>query len=158
MQRRSVLVVGASSMLAQHITVRLRAVDTHVWSAGRHPDNDLYLDLSAFEPPDTGTMQVDSVIHCAASFLGDSPAGMRENAKINALGAILVGEVALRVGARHIVFVSSLFAIDHPENEYFGSYGLSKQQGAENLEFALRTEWSEPHDRLAQSNRGCGRP
>jgi nucleoside-diphosphate-sugar epimerase len=60
------------------------------------------------------------------------------NAKVNALGSLRAAQMAIDAGCRQVVYLSSIFAIEHPENGYFGSYGLSKRQGEENVTLVCR--------------------
>ena len=107
-----------------------------VQMAGRDDDADVRFDLAApFAPPaNAGTFDV--VIHCAASFGGNRLDDAARNETVNAVGSFRVAELAQAVRCRHLIAVSSLSILDHPENQYFGSYGLSKKHGHENLRWS----------------------
>ncbi len=107
-----------------------------VSTAGRNGKADYYLDLDNPELEVFGDATFDALVHCAASFEGDTVDGAIRNEKINALGALYAGQLAARVLCRHVVLVSSLFAYKHEENEYYGSYAISKSHGEDNLRFA----------------------
>jgi nucleoside-diphosphate-sugar epimerase len=104
-----------------------------VKTAGRGDAADLPFDLAVpFAPPaDAGTFDV--VIHCAGTFGGNALDEAVHNETVNAVGSLRVAELARAVGCRHLISVNSISIYDHPENQYFGSYGLSKKHGHENL-------------------------
>lgn len=130
-----ILLVGGTSMIGGHLRQRL-AQGHVVVSAGRGGRAELPFDLAAIDaPPDPGG-PFDVLIHCAASFGGDRPEERVRNELVNAVGAHRVGQLAVAAGCGHIIYLSSLFGYDHPDNGYFGSYGLSKRHGQENLALA----------------------
>jgi nucleoside-diphosphate-sugar epimerase len=104
--------------------------------AGRGEEADLPFDLTVpFAPrADAGTFDV--VVHCAGSFDGDSLDEALRNETVNAVGSFRVAELARAVACRHLIAVNSISIYDHPENQYFGSYGLSKKHGHENLRWS----------------------
>jgi nucleoside-diphosphate-sugar epimerase len=132
-----VLIIGGSSMVGKRLRARLGSAYA-VSTAGRDGLADVHFDLTADTQPDNGR-QFDVVIHCAASFGGDDAKGLVANELTNSVGALRVGALAARVGCKHLVYLSSIFSYDHPDNGYFGSYGLSKRHGQENLELLCRT-------------------
>jgi nucleoside-diphosphate-sugar epimerase len=107
-----------------------------VQTAGRDPSADVHFDLAEpFLPPsDIGRFEV--VIHCAASFAGNSLEEAVHNEVVNSIGSLRALQLAQGVGCRHLIYVSSISIYDHPENQYFGSYGLSKKHGQENLQWS----------------------
>ncbi|MDR3636047.1 MAG: NAD(P)-dependent oxidoreductase [Isosphaeraceae bacterium] len=130
-----VLIVGGTSMVGRRLRAQL-APTSAVSTAGRGGGSDLEFDLAATGPvPDPGTA-CDALVHCAASFGGETPEGRARNELVNALGAFRVAELAAAANCRHVVYLSSLSGDDHPSNGYFGSYGLSKRHGSENLALA----------------------
>lgn len=108
-----------------------------VRTTGRIDDTDIFFDLIVDSEPDIEG-SFDVIIHCAASFSGNSVDDMLQNEQVNALGAIRVCRLAERVGCQHILYLSTTSSYDVPENGYFGSYGLSKRHGQENIEFFCR--------------------
>ena len=135
-QMTRVLIIGRSSMIAQRLYARLGSA-YEVTTAGRDSLADISFDLTAYTKPADG-QQFDVVVHCAASFCGNDSQGMIENELINSVGALRVGAFAARAGCKHLVYLSSIFSYDKPDNGYFGSYGLSKQHGQENLALLCR--------------------
>jgi nucleoside-diphosphate-sugar epimerase len=118
-------------MVGKRLQRRLGAMFS-VKTAGRG-DADLTFDLAApFVPPgDAATFDV--VIHCAGAFGGNTLDEAVHNETINAVGSLRVAELAQAVRCRHLISVNSISIYDHPENQHFGSYGLSKKHAHENL-------------------------
>jgi nucleoside-diphosphate-sugar epimerase len=112
---------------------RLETAGLEVVTAGRSAHDTISLSLDRKTEIDARGLRANCIIHCAAAFEPDTIQGMALNARVNAQGAFVVAALALALEARHIVYVSSLSAFEHPDNAYFGSYGLSKRQGQENL-------------------------
>lgn len=135
-QMTRILIVGHSSMIGQRLRARLGS-GYAVTTAGRDGRADISFDLTADTEPADG-QQFDVIVHCAASFGGDDAQGMMENELINSVGALRVGAFAAHTGCKHLVYLSSIFSYDKPENDYFGSYGLSKRHGQENLALLCR--------------------
>ena len=57
---------------------------------------------------------------------------------MNSIGCLRMAELALATRCRHVVYLSTISTYEHPDNQCFGSYGLSKRHGQENLAFACR--------------------
>jgi nucleoside-diphosphate-sugar epimerase len=130
-----VLLVGSTSMIGGRLRERLAPGDDVV-AAGRGGHDELPFDLAATDAPPDPRGPFDVLIHCAASFGDDRPEERVRNELVNAVGALRVGQLAVAAGCGHLIYLSSLFGYDHPENGYFGSYGLSKRHGQENLALA----------------------
>ena len=103
--------------------------------AGRDESADVHVDLAdPFVPsPEAGPFEV--VIHCAAAFGGNSLDQAVGNENVNAVGSLRVLQLAQAVQCRHLISVGTISMLDHPDNQYFGSYGLSKKHGHENLQW-----------------------
>lgn len=130
-----VLIVGNTSMVGKRLIYRLKNV-CELITAGNDKNADIYLDLSSsqidsFNFPD----KVDVIVYCSASFGGNSIDEMINNEIINSLGTLLIGRLALDTSCKHIIYLSTISVFNHPENQYFNSYGLSKKHGQENLEY-----------------------
>jgi len=130
-----VLIVGGDSMIGRRIQQRLKTLH-EVSSTSRRRGAEFFLDLFSGETHLPPHATFDCVIHCAASFEPDTFEGAARNEQVNSAGAFHVAELAVRTGCRFVVYLSSIFAIKHPDNGYFGSYGLSKHHGDENLQWA----------------------
>ena len=127
-----VLIVGSRSMVGRYLQQRLgrRCV---VRMAGRDDSAALHVDLTAPFMPPADLEAFDVVIHCAASFGGNGLDEAMRNEAVNAVGSLRVAELARAVRCRHLIYINSISSYDHPENQLFGSYGLSKRHGHENL-------------------------
>jgi len=132
-----ILIVGSRSMVGRRLQRRLSGRFS-VQMAGRDESADLYFDVSGpfVPPPKVGDFDV--VIHCASSFGGDSLDEAVRNEVVNAVGSLRTAELAQAVRCRHLISVNSISIYDHPENQYFGSYGLSKKHGHDNLVWCCR--------------------
>lgn len=130
-----VIIFGPGSMVAGALMPRLRG-HAQIFTIGR-TGADLRVDLSE-DTQETIAEAYDAAVICTASFGGDDPTEMILNAKVNALGSLRAAHLAIQAGCRQVIYLSSLFAIEHPENGYFGSYGLSKRQGEENVALLCR--------------------
>lgn len=99
-----------------------------VRTAGRDGRADYPLDLMGVPPQVEGTP--DCIINFIAYF-GDDPL---QAEVVNTASLIAAKRIAQATGCRHIVDISSIFASRHPDNQYFGVYGLSKAHGSELLQ------------------------
>jgi nucleoside-diphosphate-sugar epimerase len=133
-----VLVVGSRSFVGRRVAERLRAAHS-VETAGRDASAELHLELGApASLPAAGGRRYDAIVHCAASFEPSTPAGMLRNELVNAVGALEVGELAVRTGCRQLVLLSTVSVFDEHEGRLGDSYALSKRHGQENLELLCR--------------------
>ncbi|HOX29416.1 MAG TPA: NAD(P)-dependent oxidoreductase [bacterium] len=89
-------------------------------------------DVSDFSSLDGALPDFDLLVHCAASFAGDTPEGIAQNESVNSTGALNACRLAASSGCSRVILISSISAIRHPDNEYFGSYALSKLHAEEN--------------------------
>jgi nucleoside-diphosphate-sugar epimerase len=135
-EKTKVLIIGSNSMVGQRIQERL-GIAYSVFTAGRDSYADVNFDLTKDTNQANG-QQFDVVIHCAASFSGNDAQGMIANELTNSVGSMHAGNFAMHAGCKHFVYLSSIFIYDHPNNGYFGSYGLSKRHGQENLDLLCR--------------------
>lgn len=137
----NILVVGSSSMVGKRVIKRLKKNEVNnVYTAGRDEnDADIFIDLQKMEPKImSNNLNVDVIIHCAASFSGDDVDGCIKNGIINTIGTIRIAELAIKLKCKKIIYVSTIFSYKHVDNEYYGSYGISKKHGAEYLELICR--------------------
>jgi nucleoside-diphosphate-sugar epimerase len=124
-------------MVGRRVQGRLRQ-RCDVKMAGRDDGADVCFDLTAPFVPPMRAGRFDVVIHCAAAFGGNSLDEAVGNETVNAVGSLRVVELAQAVQCRHLIAVTSISMLDHPENQYFGSYGLSRKHGDENLRWGCR--------------------
>jgi len=133
----NILIVGSRSMVGRRLKRRLGGPFA-VRTAGRDGTADIQFDLAAEFVPPRNIDAFDVVIHCAASFGGDGLDEAVGNEVVNAVGSLRTVQLAKAAGCRHLISINSISMYDHPENQYFGSYGLSKKHGHENVLWACR--------------------
>ena len=132
-----IVIIGNTSMIAKRIRRQLDEMGT-VLMAGRNTEADVHFNLEGPNAFDQRIGQVDVIVHCAASFEGNALESATQNESVNALGALRVAQWARDARCAHLIYLSSVSLYDHPQNGYFGSYGLSKRHGQENLDWACR--------------------
>jgi nucleoside-diphosphate-sugar epimerase len=128
----NILIVGHRSLVGKRLITNLGNKYKLVL-AGRNPGSDIPFDLLD-DADDLATVpKCDALIHCAASFCPDTMEGAEINERTNSVGCFHVLKLAERAGCAHIIYLASIFSVQHPENEYYGSYGISKSHGEDNL-------------------------
>ncbi len=70
---------------------------------------------------------IDIIVHAAAAVDGD----YEQLFRANVLGTLNICKLAAAKNVSHLVHLSSLFAIDHPQNGYFNKYGKTKKLSEE---------------------------
>lgn len=131
------VIIGSTSVIARRLRNHLADLGP-VRMAGRDKGAEVQFDLAEEYAPDPHREGTDVVIHCAGAFEGNEPAAAVRNELVNSVGALRVAQLVRDTRCQHLVYVSSVSIYDHPQNGYFGSYGLSKRHGQENLEWACR--------------------
>jgi nucleoside-diphosphate-sugar epimerase len=123
----TLLIVGGTSTLGWALK---KMLSTHhiVLTAGRN-NCDVELDLSTDDMPLLPS--VDVVIHTAASFSGKNDIDFYNTAKVNMLGTLKVCQMARQAGAKHVVYISSMFASVSTDAPSLNIYGLSKKHAEE---------------------------
>ena len=136
---KSVVVLGATSMLGGEIVRQLSAKGIEIIRAGRHPDNDIVVDLDSGDAPTFRILhKADALIHCASAFGGDNPDGIRENLSVNVAGCAQVLDMVQHTGVRKIVYAGSLFSDPLIEPDIpLGAYGFSKGEAERILEWGM---------------------
>lgn len=132
-----ILVVGHTSFVGRRLITRLAESHTII-RVGRDAKADISLDLSDGSHFPADIPKADVIIHTAASFAKDTIDGFLANELINSVGAIKVVELARRAECQQLIYLSSISCYNHPSNQYFSSYGLSKKHAQENLELLCR--------------------
>lgn len=129
-----ILILGGQSVIGQYLQEKLKKY-FFVQTAGRSAENDYRFDLLE-DNLDKKLCEntYDVVIHCASSFGNDSWQGFIENQKTNCLGSLTVAKLLLEVQCQRLLFLSSISSYNHPDNQYYGSYGLSKKHAHEILQ------------------------
>lgn len=135
---KSAIVVGASSMLGQELSRQLVNEGLEVITAGRQPSSDIKIDLGTEQPPVfSRPYKADILYHCASAFGGDSPAGLRENFRVNVGGCLQTLEIAQETGVQKIVYAGSGFSDSTFSSDPMGGYGFSKAEAERILEWGI---------------------
>ncbi len=136
---KSALIVGANSMLGRNLIDILTANGVDVLTAGRFSTADIYLDLhDGLSQPISKNIQADIVFHCASSFADDSWEGIRENYQVNAAGCLWVLELVESLGSEALIYAGSLSSNEKLDPGHFSSYGFSKSQGENILDWGMK--------------------
>lgn len=126
----TLLVIGASSTVARAVLPQLAA--THkVITAGRR-DCDVYCDVTKNVSIPKG---VDAIINFAAAFKDETDEDFERAVQTNVLGTLRICEAAHTAGIKHVVHISSIFALLKKGEPNFKLYSLTKRQGDELAEF-----------------------
>jgi len=130
-----ILITGNTSALSKRL-FNYFSLDHEVLLTGRDGNADIYLDLLEIDNIPTELPEtIDIIIHCIASFKSNSIIDAMENELINSVGTFKIMHIAHETKCKHIINISTLSVYDHEDNDYFGSYGLSKRHGQENLKY-----------------------
>ncbi len=132
-----IVIIGNRSMIAKRLGSHFDGLAT-VQMTGRNAEAEVQFDLESNYAFDERIGRPDVIVHCAASFRGNEMEGAAQNELVNAAGAFRVAQLARDTKCAHLIYLSSTAIYDHPQNEYFGSYGLSKRHAQENLDWACR--------------------
>lgn len=125
-------------MLGKEIAGQLREKGCIVISVGRALHNDIRFDLTGiFEPDACKGLQADALVHCASSFEGDDVVGARTNFATNTMGCLNVLALMQTLSCRYCCYAGTVTSYDDFEPERMNSYGLSKAQGEEILEWGM---------------------
>lgn len=131
----NIIITGDTSALSKVLKKNLET-SRRVFLTGRNENAEIYLDFCNYEEfPTNLPDSADVIIHCAASMNGNDIRGAIQNEAVNSIGALKVAEIAEHVHCKHVIYISSI-SVYEQDNDYFGSYGLSKRHGQENLKFA----------------------
>jgi nucleoside-diphosphate-sugar epimerase len=136
---KSALVIGANSMLGAQLVKALSTKGIDVLTAGRSPAADIYFDLrDGFLGGLPENIYANVVFHCAASFEGDSWEDIRDNYQVNAAGCSWVLELAKHLHTEVIIYAGSVSSAEESDPANISSYGFSKRQGEDFLEWGMR--------------------
>jgi len=130
MERPTVLIVGAGSMLGSSLRRLLEQQDVAVVATGRTQGDVLY-DLASLAPPPPIRSKLDAVFVCAAAFGDDSWENCITNAQVNATAMFRIAEWAATAGCKSVIHASTISA-HQPDS----SYGLTKSLGEQILQWA----------------------
>lgn len=127
--KKTILVVGANSTLAKAAMPVLAEGNTII-SAGRH-GCEVYVDLAKEITIPDG---VDVIVNFAASFGGDKDEEIVEAINTNILGMARLC-MAAKDRAKHIINISTIFALFDETSPGYSSYSITKKQGDETALF-----------------------
>jgi len=122
----TLLIIGASSVVAQAVIPRLRK-DYTIITAGRQ-ECDVKCDVGEGV---SIAKAVDAVVNFAASFGGADGLDAVEAARVNVLGVARICEAARKAETTQVVLISSIFAALPEDDPQFSLYALTKRQGDE---------------------------
>lgn len=135
---KTVAIIGIDSMLGGELDRQLRKKDCSIISVGRALHNDIAFDLTrTFDTASCKGLRADALIHCASSFEGDDPIGSRVNFCSNALGCLNVLLVMQALSCKSCCYAGTVTSYDDFEPGRMNSYGLSKAQGEQILEWGI---------------------
>lgn len=132
-----VLVVGGASSVGSALKAALSA-SYEVVTAGR-TGCDLPFDLTWPLEQMALPRDVDVIIHAAAHFGGKTAADIVAAEEVNVLGTLKLCQAAADTRARHVVFISSIFASLPRESEHHSIYSLSKRHAEDVARFVCTT-------------------
>jgi nucleoside-diphosphate-sugar epimerase len=124
-----VLVAGASSTLASTLIPELQQF-AQVVTAGRNgADVPFNLSDAEIKLPDGMT----TIVQLAAHFGGKDFASIAAAEQLNVLGSLKLCHAAKQAGAKHFVYISTIFATLPADSPFYSSYSLSKHHAEETL-------------------------
>lgn len=125
-----ILIIGATSTLAKAAAKALRE-ENEIITAGRH-DCDIYCDVTenVIVPE-----EVDAVINFATSFKSETDRDIIEIEKTNVQGTLNVCVASKKAGVKHIILISSIFALLDKESPHYSFYSITKRHADEMAEF-----------------------
>jgi nucleoside-diphosphate-sugar epimerase len=127
---KKILVIGANSTFAKAFMPILAEENTIV-TAGRK-DCDIYCDIAkSIQIPE----DIDVVINFAASLGGTSDDEIEEAIKTNLLGLLNVCKASKVAGTKHIINISSIFALLNEDSANYSIYSITKKQADETAQF-----------------------
>ena len=126
------LIVGGRSSLAQALGPKLAGF-SEVLTAGR-VGCDRVLDLNSDGLELDLPAGVDVVVNTASHFGGNSGDAIRQAVEVNVRAPLALSDACLRAGVKHLVHVSSIFALLDSGSPFFNVYALTKRQGDELLQ------------------------
>jgi nucleoside-diphosphate-sugar epimerase len=124
-----VMVIGASSALAQHLIPKIKAFG-EVVTAGRHSCQHR-LDMAAASDTWDFPTDIDVVINLAVNFGGRDSIGLQNAHLVNAWGVLKLVQTCQLRGVKHLVHISSIFANLRETSLFYSPYSLTKRQGEE---------------------------
>jgi len=85
------------------------------------------VDISLLDDLENLSFSPDIIIHAAASLNND----LNSSFIANVVGTFNICKFAKKRKVKHLILISSISAFNHPENEYYNNYGLTKKHAEE---------------------------
>ncbi|MDP6045609.1 MAG: SDR family oxidoreductase, partial [Phycisphaerae bacterium] len=132
-----ILIIGGNSSLGKSLRPILSNY-AEVITAGR-TDCDVHVDLndpieSINLPPD-----IDTIIHTAASFGGESEKEILEAESFNVLGTLKLCQKAANTNITHLILISTIFVTLEDTSAFYNVYSLSKRHSEDVAKFCCST-------------------
>lgn len=123
---KRIFIIGANSAFAKEV-IPVLAKDNTVITAGKK-DCDVYCDIT-----ETITIpeKIDVIINFAANFGGKSDEEIINAQKTNSFGILNVCIAAKKAGVKHIINISSIFALLDEKSPYYSIYAITKKHADE---------------------------
>lgn len=126
---KRIAIVGGKSSLAKYL-IPVLSQKNEIILLGRK-DCDIYCDVqdnleSIIIPKD-----VDVVIHTAAAYKGTTDEEIIQTEEINAIGTLKICMAAKKANVKHLVLISSQYAILNESSSYYNIYSISKNHSDE---------------------------
>ncbi len=124
-----ILIIGGTSSLGTALKTVLSEC-SEVITAGRK-NCDIILNLGDPVSNIIFPGDIDVVIHTASHFGGKGADEITEAVTVNVLGTLKICQAATKAKAKHLILISSIFALLKANSSYYSSYALSKKQSEE---------------------------
>lgn len=128
--KRTILIIGANSALAKEVILILVQEHT-VITAGRN-NCDIYCDVAEGVMVPAG---VDIIVNFAAAFGGVGDEEIREAEKTNTQGILNVCIAAKKAAVKHVINISSIFALLDQSSPFYSIYAVTKKHADELAQF-----------------------
>ncbi|MFW9882208.1 MAG: NAD-dependent epimerase/dehydratase family protein [Candidatus Thorarchaeota archaeon] len=128
MNKEKIVITGSDGLIGSNLISKLNNDTEYICTK---IDKKRNLDITDFNSLTNIKGNFDTLIHCAAAFSDDSDEGFDNNIRINTLGTYNICQFLKLKNINNFIYISSIFAFDEEENQYFNSYGLTKKHGEE---------------------------
>lgn len=128
--KKRIFIIGASSVFAKEV-ISILTKDNTVITAGKN-NCDVYCDVAGDVTIPVG---VDVVINFAAAFGGDSDEEIINAQKTNVLGTLNVCVAGKKADVKHLINISSIFALLDEKSPFYSIYAITKKQADELAQF-----------------------
>jgi len=123
-----ILIVGGKSSIAQALIPVLK-LKNEVLTSNRK-DGDIPIDFES-DNPITIPLHLDALVHTVAHFGGNDFEDILKAENINVLGTLKLLSAAKESKVKHIILISSIYALLKPNSSNYNIYSISKKQSEE---------------------------